>query len=163
MWESHLVWWPGCHFLKDFPQLLLVSTGEWSALPSKSEVRVPRECYCTYVNGSFTVRGEVESESQVGWDEDPTQLGTHNITRRAQLPEEQSTWMWQSQTQGEQIACTTPSGIVHTSATVIIKSLQEWIYRVSHKIVHMGETMLTTNTKHFQQHMHQTTEIVQLS
>ena len=49
------------------------------------------------VNGSFTVEGEGGSESQVRWEEAPTLLGTHNTTGRAQLPEEQSTRMWQPQ------------------------------------------------------------------
>ena len=51
------VLWPDFHCLKDFPQLLLVSIGEWFALSSRSEVRVLGECKCTYVNGSFTMRG----------------------------------------------------------------------------------------------------------
>jgi len=36
----------------------------------------------TYVNCSFTIEGEGGSESQVGWDEVPTQLETHNTTER---------------------------------------------------------------------------------
>ena len=56
-----------------------------------SEFRVPGECKCTRVNGSFTVKGEGESEFQVGWDAVLTRLGTHNTTGYAQLPKEQST------------------------------------------------------------------------
>ena len=41
----------------------------------------------TCANGSFTMDGEGESESQVSWEE-ATLLGTHNTTGRAQLPEE---------------------------------------------------------------------------
>ena len=62
--------------------------------------------------------------------------------------------MQQSQTQGEQIARTTPSGIFHASAIGIITSLQEWTCRVSSRIAHMGETTLTTDTTHFQYHMY---------
>ena len=41
----------------------------------------------TCVNGSFNVEGEGGSESHIGWDEVPTQLGTHEPTGRAQLAE----------------------------------------------------------------------------
>lgn len=40
------------------------------------------------VNGSFTVEREGGSESQVGWEEAPTLLGTHNIIGCAHLPKE---------------------------------------------------------------------------
>ena len=43
----------------------------------------------TYVNGSFTVEGEGGSKSQVGWEEAPTLLGTHNTIGHAQILEEQ--------------------------------------------------------------------------
>ena len=45
----------------------------------------------TCVNGSFTVEGEGWSESQVGWEEAPNLLGTHNTTGCAQLLEEVAT------------------------------------------------------------------------
>lgn len=51
----------------------------------------------TYVNGSFTIDGEDGSESQVGWEEAPTLLGTHNTIGSAHLQEGHSTWMRQSQ------------------------------------------------------------------
>lgn len=50
----------------------------------------------TCVNGSFTVKGEGGSESQVRWEEDPNLLGTHNIIGCAELLEEHSTWMQKS-------------------------------------------------------------------
>jgi len=42
----------------------------------------------TCVKGSFTAEGEGESEYQVGWEEVPTLLGTHDTTGRAKLPKE---------------------------------------------------------------------------
>ena len=37
------------------------------------------------------------NESQVGWEEDPTLLEAQNTIGRAQIPEDKSTQMWQSQ------------------------------------------------------------------
>ena len=51
----------------------------------------------TCVKGSFSIEGEGGSESQVIWEEAPTLLGIQNTTGRAQLLEDQSTWMQQSQ------------------------------------------------------------------
>jgi len=47
----------------------------------------------TCFNGSFIIEGEGGSESQVGWEEAPTLLGTPNTTGCAQLSEEKSTRM----------------------------------------------------------------------
>ena len=55
----------------------------------------------------ISLQREGGSESQVGWEEGPTLLETHNTTGRVQLPKEKSTRMQKSQHTWEDSTYTT--------------------------------------------------------